>query len=217
MEGFKAYPPLVAPMMKKYGGGYVAIKMGVSEDARGSEQAEAYDLAPVLEFPDRETLSTFFTSDEYAAIAPLRVENSDFSLVAFEANLLPDGFDTSAFGAYLLTLKKMTDPAKFKEQYPPLMKSNNEKFSAQMIARVGMDPALDPATIMSVGCQGFDFAVLIGFRSYEDAVNYIHDEEFGAQQTCVRKESTSGPLTIVNAANKTDGPFPQYTGTPHDR
>ena len=215
MEAFKAYPPLVAPMMAKYGGGYVGVKLGVSEDARGSELCEAVDIAPVLEFPKRDKCFEFLTSDEYAKIAPLRTDNSDFSLLAMDANLLPENFDTSTFGAYLVTMKKFTDPATFKEQYPPLLKANNEKFNATMIARVAFKD--DPALILSVGCEAYDFAVVIGFDSVDKAVEYIHDEEFGAKQTAIRLACTTGPLTVIKATSKIDGPFPQYTGTPHDR
>ena len=72
-------------------------------------------------------------------------------------------------------------------------------------------------TIWPYNCENYDFAVLIGFKTLEDAVNYVHDEEFGAKQTAVRLATTEGPLAAIGATNKTCGPFPQYTGVPHDR
>ena len=45
------YVPPVVETAKAHGGGYVGVKRGVKEDTAGSEQADAVDLAPVLEFP----------------------------------------------------------------------------------------------------------------------------------------------------------------------
>jgi len=201
----------VCEQLKARGAGYVGIKVGVKEDARGSEECGDVDLSPVLEFPSKEAALDFFGSDEYAAVKPLRTENLHFRLAAFEANLLPEGADTSKFGAYLATIKKMNDAETFNAEYPPLMKANNAKFNATMIARHSIDDV-----IFHENCEDYSFVVLIGFPTYEDAVAYVHDEEFGAKQTAVRTKCTTGPLAVINCTNKTDAQ-PQYTGVPHDR
>ena len=143
--------------MKARGAGYVGVKVGVKDDARGSEECGDVDLSPVLEFPSKEAALDFFGSDEYAAIKPLRTDNLHFRLACFEANLLPEDADTSKFGAYLATIKKMNDAETFNAEYPPLMKANNAKFNATMIARHSINDV-----IFHENCEDYSFVVLIG-------------------------------------------------------
>ena len=197
--------------MKARGAGYVGIKLGVKEDARGTEECDDVDICPVIEFPTKDAAVEYFASDEYAAVKPLRTDNSHFRLGCFEANLLPEDADTSKFGAYVATLKKMNDAETFNAEYPPLMKANNAKFNATMIARQSVADF-----VFHENCEDYSFMVLIGFPTYDDAVAYLHDEEFGAKQTEVRRKCTTGPLAVVNCTNKTDAQ-PHYSGVPHDR
>ena len=53
---------------------------------------------------------TWINSDEYRAIKPIRTDNSTGPVAMFAANMLPDGFDTSTFGAYISTIKKFKSP-----------------------------------------------------------------------------------------------------------
>lgn len=112
---------------------------------------------------------------------------------------------------------QFTDKERFQAEYPPLMKANNAKFNATMIARVPFRGEGSEKMVAQENCDAYDFAVLIGFQTIEDAVKYLRDEEFGAKQTAVRVATTTGPLAAIKATNKTDGPFPQYSGVPHDR
>jgi uncharacterized protein (DUF1330 family) len=216
-EAFMKYPLPVVQQLTKIGAGYVGAKGDFATDAKGVEQASSVSLSPVIEIPSKEKFFEWWNSPEYAAVKPLRTENSAGPIAVMEANLLPDGADTSAFGAYLSTIKKFTDKESFGAEYPPLMKANNAKFGATMIARVPFRGEGAEKMIAQENCENYDFAVLIGFKTLEDAVNYVHDEEFGAKQTAVRLATTEGPLAAIEATNKTRGPFPQYTGVPHDR
>ena len=56
----------------------------------------------------------------------------------------------------------------------------------------------------------------MGFPTYENAVDYLNDGEFGAQQTAVRRATTAGPLAAIKATSETMG-IPQHTGVPHVR
>lgn len=197
--------------MKVRGAGYVGIKTGVKEDARGTEDCDDVDLCPVIEYPNKEAALDFLNSADYAAVKPLRLDNTEFRLGCFEANLLPEDADTSKFGAYLATIKKLNDAETFSAEYPPLLKANNGKFNATMIAKHAISDL-----IYQENCEDYSFLVLIGFPTYDDAVTYLHDEEFGAKQTEVRRKCTTGPLAVIKCTNKTDAQ-PQYTGVPHER
>ena len=72
------------------------------------------------------------------------------------------------------------------------------------------------AVLYQEQCDAYDFAVLIGFPTYENAVEYINDPEFGAEQTKVRRATTTGPLAAIKATSETMG-IPQHTGVPHVR
>ena len=215
-EPFMKYPPAVAQMLKAYGGGYVGVKPGVKDDPVGSEDARDVDLAPVLELPSRAATTAWLNSDEYLAVKPFRTENSSGPIAMFEANLLPPDADTGKFGAYVSTIKKFTDKDTFQEKYPPLMKANNLKFGATMIARVPFRGEGSEALVYQEQCDAFDFLVLMGFSTYENAVEYINDAEFGAEQTKVRRATTAGPLAAIKATSETMG-IPQHTGVPHVR
>ena len=215
-EPFMKYPPAVAQMLKAHGGGYVGVKPGVKDDAVGSEDARDVDLAPVLELPSRAAATKWLNSDEYLAVKPFRTDNSSGPIAIFEANLLPLDADTAKFGAYVSTIKKFTDKDMFQDKYPPLMKANNAKFGATMIARVPFRGDGSEAVVYQEQCDAYDFAVLIGFSTYENAVEYINDPEFGAEQTKVRRATTTGPLAAIKATSETMG-IPQHTGVPHVR
>ena len=220
MDGLMKHVPPVVDNLKAHGAGYVGVKLGVKADSAGSEQAEDVDLAPVLEFPSVESAKTWLNSDEYKAIKPLRTDNSTGPIAMFSANMLPENFDTATFGAYLSTLKKFKSPedkAKFAQTYPPLLKANNAKFGATMIARVPMRGEGSEALLYSENCEDLNLAVLIGFPTYESAVDYLTDSEFGMAQTRCRIDTMFGPLAAVKATSKADGPFPQYSGVPHER
>ena len=220
MDGLMPYIPPVVEIAKAHGGGYVGVKLGVKEDVSGSEQADAVDISPVLEFPSADAAMTWINSDEYRAIKPIRTDNSTGPVAMFTANMLPAGFDTSKFGAYLSTLKSFKSPeakAKFAEAYPPLLKANNAKFGATMIARVPMRGDGSDALLYSENCEDMHLAVLIGFPTYEGAVAYLSDPEFGMAQTKCRLDTMVGPLAVVKATSQADGPFPQYSGVPHER
>ena len=220
LDKLMKYVPPVVETAKAHGGGYVGVKLGVKEDTAGSEQADAVDLSPVLEFPSVEAAKTWIDSDEYRAIKPIRTENSTGMVAMFAANMLPAGFDTSTFGAYLSTIKKFKSPedkARFAEAYPPLLKANNAKFGATMIARVPMRGDGSDALLYSENCEDMHLAVLIGFPTYEGAVAYLSDPEFGIAQTQCRLDTMVGPLAVVKATSRADGPFPQYSGVPHER
>jgi uncharacterized protein (DUF1330 family) len=134
--------------------------------------------------------------------------------------MLPAKFDTSKFGAYISTLKSFKSPedkAKFAETYPPLLKANNAKFGATMIARVPMRGDGSDALLYSENCEDMHLAVLIGFPTYQGAVAYLSDPEFGMAQTKCRLDTMVGPLAVVKATSQADGPFPQYSGVPHER
>ena len=212
-EPFMKYPPAVAQMLKAHGGGYVGVKPGMKDDTVGTEDAGAVDLAPVLELPSRAAATKWLNSDEYLAVKPSRTENSSGPIAIFEANLLPPDADTAAFGAYISTIKKFTDKETFAEKYPPLMKANNAKFGATMIARVPFRGEGSEHVVYQEQCEEYDFAVLMGFPTYENAVEYLNDGEFGAQQTAVRRATTAGPLAAIKATSETMG-IPQHTGVP---
>ena len=221
MDGLMPYIPPVVEIAKAHGGGYVGVKLGVKEDVAGSEQADGVDISPVLEFPSADAAMTWINSDEYRAIKPIRTDNSTGPVAMFTANMLPAaGFDTSKFGAYLSTLKSFKSPedkAKFAETYPPLLKANNAKFGATMIARVPMRGDGSDALLYSENCEDVHLALLIGFPTYEGAVAYLSDPEFGMAQTKCRLDTMVGPLAVVKATSQADGPFPQYSGVPHER
>ena len=197
--------------MRARGAGYVGVKTNVKEDSKGTEECDDVDISPVIEFTSKESAVEFLTSPEYVEIKHLRTDNLRFRLAVLEANLLPEGADTSKFGAYLSTIKKMNDPETFNAEYPPLMKANNEKCNATIIARASIADL-----VLHENCEDYSFVVLIGFPTYEDAVEYLHNEEVGAKQTAVRRQCTTGPLAVIKCTNKTDAQ-PQYTGVPHDR
>ena len=96
------------------------------------------------------------------------------------------------------------------------MKANNAKFNATMIARVPFRGEGSEALVYQEQCDAFDFLVLMGFSTYENAVEYINDAEFGAEQTKVRRATTAGPLAAIKATSETMG-IPQHTGVPHVR
>ena len=191
--------------------------MGVKADTMGSEQASDVDLSPVLEFQSKENAISCLKSDAYQKIKPYRTSNSTGPIAMSEANLLPTDFDTSSFRAYLSTIKQFTDKKAFAERYPPLMKANNEKFGATMIARVPLKGEGCETLMYSENCDDLDIAVLIEFPTYDACVEYLSDPEFGAKQTQCRIDNMTGPLTAIKATSKTDGPFLQYSGVSHER
>jgi uncharacterized protein (DUF1330 family) len=219
-EGFMKYVPSVVETLKAHGGGYVGVKKGVKEDTKGSEQAESVDLSPVLEFPSVENALNWLNSDEYKEIKSIRTDNSTGPIAMFKANMLPQDFDTKSFGAYLSTVKKFKSPEdknSFAEVYPPLLRGNNQKFGATMIARVPLRGEGSEAVLYSEHCEDLDLVVLIGFPTYDGAVEYLTDSEFGVKQTKCRIDTMVGPLAAIKATSKMDGPFPQYSGVPHER
>ena len=60
------------------------------------------------------------------------------------------------------------------------MKANNAKFGATMIARVPFRGDGSEAVLYQEQCDAYDFAVLIGFSTYENAVEYINDSRVQA-------------------------------------
>ena len=90
--------------MRARGAGYVGVKTNVKEDSKGTEECDDVDISPVIEFTSKESAVEFLTSPEYVEIKHLRTDNLRFRLAVLEANLLPEGADTSKFGAYLSTI-----------------------------------------------------------------------------------------------------------------
>ena len=83
-EGFKAYQAAVPATIAQYGGRYL-VRGGAATDVEG---AMPHPRHVVLEFPDRAAAERWYTSPEYQAILPLRLNSSTgvFTIV--------DGYET---------------------------------------------------------------------------------------------------------------------------
>ncbi len=80
-EGYKAYAAQTPALAEKFGGRFL-VKAGAFEQVEGSGP----DRHVVIEFPDRETARRFYDSEEYRAILPLALENSERDLVIVDGS-----------------------------------------------------------------------------------------------------------------------------------
>ncbi len=67
-EGYEQYKEQVEPLITKFGGRYLVRGGELTTIGDGWEPTRIV----ILEFPDKETFSAFFTSEEYAPVAKIR-------------------------------------------------------------------------------------------------------------------------------------------------
>jgi len=83
MDGYKEYAAQVPATIAAHGGRYL-VRGGDCTDVEGSMP---HDRHVVLEFEDRKTLESWYYSDEYQKILPIRLANSEGVMTIVE------GFD----------------------------------------------------------------------------------------------------------------------------
>lgn len=82
-ELFKTYAEGAAASMKPFGG-QVVIKGKLSQQLAGESM---FENIAVVSFPNKESLDSWFSSDAYQKLIPLRDEASDMLLLSFDVFL----------------------------------------------------------------------------------------------------------------------------------
>lgn len=82
-EGFEAYRAAVPPVIAAHGGRFL-VRGG---EAASLEGELGRSRVIVLEFPDKAAAEAFYTSAEYQAILPLRLNTATGSVVVVEGGV----------------------------------------------------------------------------------------------------------------------------------